>query len=126
MSLVLIATNRLKPGALSTERARVLELVEFIEQHEPRLIAFNEYADEQAEEVTVVQLHPDADSLRFHTEVVAEPAARAYAETLDATTAIQLYGTPDEEILANLRRQAGNGVRLTIRPDHLGGFTRSQ
>jgi hypothetical protein len=126
MSLVLIATNRLKPGALSAERARVLELVEFIEQHEPRLIAFNEYADEQAEEVTVVQLHPDADSLRFHTEVVAEHAARAYAETLDATMAIQLYGTPDEQILANLRRQAGNGVQLTIRPDHLGGFTRSR
>jgi hypothetical protein len=126
MSIALIATNRLKPGALATERARVAELVEFLEQHEPRLIAFNEYADDRAEEVTVVQIHPDAESLRLHMDVVAEHAARAYAETLDATLAIELYGTPDDETLAGLLRRAGKGVRVAIKPHLLGGFTRSR
>jgi hypothetical protein len=126
MSFILIATNRLKSGALAAERERVPELVQFLEQHEPRLIAFNEYADERAEEVTVVQIHPDAESVRLHTEVVAGHAARAYEETLDATVAIELYGAPDDEIVAMLRRQAGAGVRVLIRPHHLGGFTRSR
>jgi hypothetical protein len=126
MSIALIATNRLKPGALAAERARVPELVEFLEQHEPRLIAFNEYADDRAEEVTVVQIHPDAESLRLHMDVVGEHAARAYAETLDATAAIEVYGKPDDETLAGLLRRAGKGVRVAVRPHLLGGFTRSR
>jgi len=125
MPLILIATNRLKPGALEAERRRVPELAAFLEANEPRLIAFNEYVDDRAQEVTVVQVHPDAESLHVHTAVVADHAARAYAETLDATVAVELYGTPDQETIARLRRQAGDGLRLTIRPHHLGGFTRS-
>jgi hypothetical protein len=35
-------------------------------------------------------VHPDADSMAFHLDVVRERAARAYAETLDATMSIQV------------------------------------
>jgi hypothetical protein len=55
---VLISTHRLKPGAIAAERARVPGLVEFVESQEPRAIAFTEYADDEAGEVTVVQIHP--------------------------------------------------------------------
>ena len=49
--LIFIATNRLKPGLLDSERARVPGLVEFVEPNEPRLIAFNEYVNEAGDEV---------------------------------------------------------------------------
>jgi hypothetical protein len=88
--LIFIATNRLKPGALAAERERVPELAAYLEDQEPRLIAFNEYANDDGTEVTVVQVHPDADSMAFHLDVVRERAARAYAETLDATMSIQV------------------------------------
>jgi hypothetical protein len=58
---IFIATNRLKPGKLDDERARVPGLVDFIEANEPRLIAFNEYVNEEGTEVAVVQVHRDAD-----------------------------------------------------------------
>jgi len=48
---IFIATNRLKPGKLEAERLRVPGLVDFIEAHEPRLIAFNEYVNEEGSEV---------------------------------------------------------------------------
>ena len=121
---IFIATNRLKPGKLDDERARVPGLVDFIEANEPQLIAFNEYADEEGTEVAVVQVHPDADSMAFHMEVIAERAATAYAETVDATTSIQVFGTPSNAVLEMLERQAGSGVPLTVKPFHLGGFTR--
>ena len=44
-------------------------------------------------------------------KTVAEKAARAYAETLEATTSIQVYGTPSEAVLQMLRRQAGAARR---------------
>ena len=57
-------------------------------------------------------------------KTVAERAARAYAETLEATTSIQVYGTPSEAVLQMLSQQTGAGVPLVVKRHHLGGFTR--
>jgi hypothetical protein len=122
--LIFIATNKLKPGALGAEQCRVRDLCRYLEASEPRLIAFHEYANEDGTEVCVVQVHPDAASMEFHLGVVRDRAERAYDETLDATASIQVFGPPSPAILAMLRVQAGSGVPTTIRPLHLGGFTR--
>jgi hypothetical protein len=63
--------------------------------------------------------------MSFHMEVVAERAAAAYAETVDATTGIQVFGTPSDAVVEMLRRQAGAGVPMSVKPHHLGGFTRA-
>jgi hypothetical protein len=123
---IFIATNKLKTGKLEAERQRVPGLVDFIQANEPRLIAFDEYANDEETEVSVVQVHPDADSFEFHMGVVRERASRAYEETLDATTGIQVFGTPTEVIFEMLRRAAGTGVQYTVKPHHLGGFARSE
>jgi hypothetical protein len=122
---IFIATNRLKPGQLDRERKRVPGLVEFVAASEPRLIAFNEYVNDAGDEVSVVQIHPDAESMEAHMEIVRERAQQAYAETLDATVRIQVFGRPTDTILEALRQQAGNGVDITVNGEHLGGFTRS-
>jgi hypothetical protein len=121
---IFIAANRLRPGKLDDERRRVPGLVEFIQANEPRLLAFNEYVNEDGTEVAVVQVHPDAESMAYHLEVVAERAASAYADTIEATTSIHVFGAPTEAVVEMLRRQAGNGVPLSVKPTHLGGFTR--
>ena len=122
--IIFVATNRLKPGRLDHERARIPGLVSFIESHEPRLIAFNEYLDADGTEVAGVQIHPDADSMAFHMGLIAERAAAAYADTVEATTGIQVFGPPSDAVMDMLRRQAGAGVPLMVKPHHLGGFTR--
>jgi hypothetical protein len=121
---IFIATNRLKEGKLAAERDRAADLSSFIEENEPQLLAFNEYVNEEGTEVAVVQIHPDAASMEFHMGIVAERAARAYAETLEATTSIQVYGEPSDAVLEMLRHQAGTGVPMTVKRHHLGGFTR--
>src|SRR6266446_2012779 len=120
---IFIATNRLKPGKLADERRRVPDLVDFVAANEPRLLAFNEYANEEGTEVAVVQIHPDADSMVFHMELIAERAASAYAETIESTTSIQVFGAPTDVVTEMLRQQAGAGVPSRIKPNHLGGFT---
>jgi hypothetical protein len=47
-----------------------------------------ELVNEAGDEVTVVQVHPDAASMEAHTTIVADRARAAYAETLDATVKI--------------------------------------
>jgi len=122
---IFIATNRLKDGRFDAEQQRVPELVSFVEAHEPRLIAFHEYVNEEHSQVSVVQIHPDAASMEFHMEAVADHARQAYAQTLEVTTGIQVFGTPAANILRMLRQQAGSGIPLSINPLHLGGFTRA-
>jgi hypothetical protein len=122
---IFIATNKLKEGKLDDERRRVPDLSDFIQENEPRLIAFNEYANQKGTEVKVVQVHPDTDSFEFHMGVVRERAEQAYAETLDATTSVHVYGSPSDGILEMLRQQAGAGVALSVTPDYLGGFSRA-
>jgi hypothetical protein len=121
---IFIATNRLKEGRLESEKTRLPDLVDFIQANEPRLIAFNEYANEEGTEVAVVQVHPDAESMLFHMKLIAERAAGAYADTIEATTNIQVFGVPGAEVADMLRRQAGAGVPLSVKPHFLGGFTR--
>ncbi len=122
--LIFIATNRLKAGALSAERSRVPELVSFVEREEPQVIGFNEYVNDVGDEVTVVQIHPDAASFEKHMDVIADHARRAYAETLDRTVRIQVFGDVPESIVASLREQASNGVEIIVNAEHLGGFLR--
>ncbi len=121
---IFIATNRLKQGKLNSEKKRLPDLIDFIQANEPRLMAFNEYANEEGTEVAVVQVHPDADSMVFHMKLIAERAASAYADTIDATTSIQVFGTPSGTVTDMLHLQAGAGVPLSIKPHHLGGVTR--
>jgi hypothetical protein len=123
---IFIATNRLQSGMLEAEAARVPGLVDFVQTHEPRVIAFNEYVNEDGTEVAVVQVHPDSESMEFHMGIIAERAASAYAETVESTTSIQVFGTPSKAVVELLRRQAGAGVPLGVKPYHLGGFTRSK
>jgi hypothetical protein len=42
-----------------------------------RLIAFNEYVNDDLREVTVVQVHPDAASLEFNIGIVSDRAREA-------------------------------------------------
>jgi hypothetical protein len=123
---IFIATNKLREGKLAAERERARDLSSFIEANEPQLLAFNEYANEEGTEVGVVQMHPDAPSMELHMEVVAERATRAYAETLEATTSIQVYGEPSEAVLEMLSHQAGAGVPMMVKRHHIGGFSRIQ
>jgi hypothetical protein len=122
--LIFIATNKLRQGALEAEARRAPHFVEFVAANEPRLLAFNEYVDEDRSEVTIVQVHPDAASMELHLELVRERATRAFQETLEATTRVQVLGAPSEEMLRSLRRQAGDGFSLAFASRHLAGFTR--
>lgn len=60
-----------------------------------------------------------------HLGVIGDRARKAYAQTLEATTSIQVFGMPTENVLRMLRQQAGSVLPLSIYPYHLGGFTRA-
>jgi hypothetical protein len=99
--------------------------VNFVECEEPQVIGFNEYLNDAGDEVTVIQIHPDAASFEKHLDVIADHARRAYDETLDRTVRIQVFGDIPESVVASLREQASTGVEIILNAEHLGGFLRA-
>ena len=120
---VFIGTHRIREGKLDEFRKEFAELVEVVEANEPRLIAFNGYFNEDETEMSIVQVHPDADSMLLHMRVAHEHITRGSEELLD-TKDIQIYGTPNDTVIGMIKELSQSGVPLIVKPNHLGGFTR--
>lgn len=124
---IFIGTHRLKKGKFEAFRQLSGGLAEFVEANEPRMIAFNVYANEEGDEVSVVQVHPDAESMLLHMQLLHEHISSAYDEdsALDVTTNIQVYGTPTDAVLAMIEQLTPEGTTSIVKPRPLAGFTRS-
>jgi hypothetical protein len=122
---IYIGTNRMKAGMLEAYKRNFMpELLQVVEANEPRILGFHGFADEEGTEIVGVQIHPDANSMLEHMKVVRERITMAYGEYLEATTAIQVLGSPNDAMLEMIRRMATPGVSVSVKPVHLGGFTR--
>ena len=123
---IFISTFRLKQGQLEAFKEMCSGLVEMVQSSEPRLIAFNLYANEDGTEVSNVQVHPDADSMLFHLRLLREHIGGAVGDEgpIDITVNNQIFGTPSDALLEMLG-EFDPGVPLTIRPLPVAGFTRS-
>jgi hypothetical protein len=123
---VFIGTYRFNDGKLDAFKQHWQEFVRSIEAEEPRLIAFNAYVNDEGTELSVVQVHPDADSMLFHMGVAREHISAAYGEYFDnSSSSTEIYGKPNDAVLEMMGQLAGPGASITIKPDHIGGFTRS-
>ena len=122
---IFIGTHTLKPGKLDAFKKSFRDLAEIVEANEPRLISFNAYANDEGTEVSVVQVHPDADSMLFHMQVVRQHISEAYAESLDATSSIQVYGPPSDAVLEMMQQLSTPEVPLGVKAKHLDGFAAS-
>ena len=122
---IFIGTHTIREGKLEDFKKQWRELLDVVEAKEPRLIAFNAYVNEDGTELTVVQVHPDADSMLFHMQVARDHISEAYQSVLEKTQRIDVYGKPSDTALEMIRQLAGSEVPLSVKANHLGGFTRS-
>lgn len=117
---VFISHGRIKAGKLEDFKAYAERFLSGVEEREPRILAFNTYVDEAGERYTSVQVHPDAESMEQHMEVMAEDigAAFDYVES----DGVEVYGEPSEAMVAMMRNIVD--VPVTVRPVHVAGITR--
>jgi hypothetical protein len=94
---IFIGTHTLREGKLEGFKKACRELVEVVEANEPRLIAFNIYVNEDGTEATVVQVHPDPDSMlftcRWPASTSARPTSRSWRRR-SASTSTESPATP--------------------------------
>jgi len=116
-----IDRSTIREGAFDEVSRRVPELVDFINEQEPQLIAYDFYFDEQGKRMTVVSVHPNSDSLRLHMEV-GRSAFQKFADLIDLKS-IEVYGRPSDEVLSLLEDKAamlGENGRVEVHERHAG------
>lgn len=118
--LVYIDTSVVTAGKLDELKAAVADLAEFVETAEPRIIAYSVFFTADGTLMNVLHIHPDSASLRFHL-TVAGSRFLALAELLTLAS-IEIFGTPDDDILAALHEKARmlGGETVIVRELHAG------
>ncbi len=122
--IVYVDTADVREGALEELKEAIKELVDFVDANVPRVLAYNVYFSDEGSRMTVVHVHPDAESLEHHMEV-AGPVFRQFVE-LVTLSSIQVYGEASERLLNQLHEKArllGRGVAV-IADDLHAGFSR--
>jgi len=122
---IFISTHTVKPGQFEAYREYFADICDkVVEPNEPRLLSFQAYADPEANQVTIVQIHPDAESMVHHMSVIAEHVPTAYADYLErGSRRWQIYGTPRAGVLEKAQALAGD---QTVPRSHepFAGFSR--
>ena len=119
-ALVYVDTSEVREGALDELKPAIAELARFVEQNEPRLLAYNVFFSDDGRQMTVMHVHRDAASLDFHMDV-AGPAFAGFADLLTLSS-ITIYGEPSAKAIAQLNAKAellGQG-RVSVLPMHAG------
>ena len=122
--LIFVFNLALQEGKFDDYRSYADELVEFVETEEPRLIAFEVYANNEGRQVTNIFIHPDAESEDFHMQVAAEKVNEGSQFVDFARMTIDVYGRPSDAVLQELNKLADSGVPVRVNSRHLGGFLR--
>lgn len=123
---IFISTHRVKPGKREEFREYFTKFcADVVEPQEPRLHSFFGYAAPDSDVVTIVQVHPDADSMATHMKIVMEHISEAYAEYLEPESTIQIYGSLSEELVQTIAgaSQGRTNDAVTIR-EPFAGFSR--
>ena len=87
------------------------------------MLSFHFFLNEDETEVSLVQVHPDADSMLTHMQVASEHITEA-TEDLLSTKDIQVFGPSNEAVDGMIAQMTQSGVPIRVKPLHLGGFTR--
>ena len=95
----------------------VSEFCKLAEEKEPRLLAFHIYVSEDQSSEVVLQIHPDAESMQHHLEVMREKVRETFAYT--DFESLEIYGQPNDELREWIER-VSEGVPFTLPRGTLG------
>jgi hypothetical protein len=128
--LIYISTWKVKDGRLDDYKQFAKQLTEIIEAKEPQLIAFNVFLNEEGTEMTSIQVHPNADSMDFHMQIVSQALGEEMNDWVGRADFIEpkhieIFGMPSTKLLEADNPIVEAGIPRSIKPNLIAGFTHS-
>jgi len=116
--IVFVGSHRIHEGKLDVAKEASADLAQFVRDNHPRVLHFEIYIDDATREMTVIQIHPDEDSLMLHMQLAGDRLARAY-DFLE-TIGVRMFGNPSESFKG---AAMGGRSEVTFATAH-AGFSR--
>lgn len=121
--IVFISTHKIREGKLDEFKRFSIEMTPFIDATKPNTVFFHSYLNEDGNEVTIIHVFPNADSMDSHFQGADDRSALA-SEFIDPEH-FEIYGMPSEQVLSTMRQQAAAlDAPLTLKLQPLAGFIR--
>jgi len=120
--IVFISRNRVKKGMLDEFRKHYRDSIPPIEAGKPGTLVQLAYVNKDATEVDIVRLFPSAEAMDLQLQGADERSKVAYR--FIEPTSIEIYGTPSTFAMEVLKKVAGSGIDVNVKPQFIGGFIR--
>ena len=113
--------STIHPGKAEAYAPLASEICRLVQEKEPRVLAFHIYATEDQSTEVVIQIHPDAESMQYHLEVLSAKVRETFAYS--DFKSLEIYGDLSPALTEWFQR-VSKGITATAYTAHLGGFTR--
>jgi len=102
--IILVDSSEVRPGRLDELRSAMHELADFVASSDTRALSYEFFLSPDEADMTVVQVHPDSDSVEEQMRA-AGPIFARFSELL-TMSAMDVYGEPSAALLDILSRKA--------------------
>lgn len=120
--IVFISRNRVKEGMLDDFTKHYLNSIPSVEANKPGTIVQLAYVNEDATEVDIVRLFPSPEAMDLQLQGADERSKVAYQ--FIEPTSIEIYGMPSNFAMEMMKKVAGSGIDVSVKPQFIGGFIR--
>lgn len=118
--IVFITTMAIHEGTLEEFKEAVAKSMNFLEEKGPQMMA-SVHIDEEQMVANGFQVHRNSDSILQHWQL-ADPHMRNVMQ-YTTTKSVEVYGQPNDAVMAGMQRLASVGATIVVRP-RLAGFSR--
>jgi hypothetical protein len=120
--IIFISRNRIKDGMLDDFQNHYLDSIPSTEASKPGTLVQLAYVNDDATEVDIIRIFPDAEGLDLQLQGADQRSKIAYQFIEPAS--IEIYGTPGNFALEMMKKVAGSGISVSIKPQFISGFIR--
>jgi len=122
--IVFISRNRVKEGLFEDFRQHYRDSVPVTEAGKPDTLIQLAYVNEDATEVVIVRVFPNAEALDLQLKG-ADNRSKATYQFIEPTH-VEIYGTPNPYAMQMFDKVAGSEIEVSTKPQFIGGFIRSR
>jgi len=122
--IVFIIRNRVKEGMFDDFNNHYQKSIPLTKKSKQGTIIQLAFINDSATEVDIIRIFPNAEALDLQLQGADQRTKTTYK--FIEPTSIEIYGTPNIFALEMMKKVAGLGIDVSVKPQFIGGFIRSK
>ena len=120
--IVFISRNRVKKGMLADFTRHYQNSIPLVEVNKPGTLVQLAYLNEDNTQVDIVRVFPSAEAMDLQLKG-ADDRSKVTYQFIEPTH-IEIYGAPSDFAMEMMKKVAGSGIEVSIKPQFIGGIIR--